>query len=247
MIKFFRKIRQNMIKENRASKYLLYAIGEIVLVVIGILIALSINNWNDSRKDNLREQTYYKTVINDLVNDTVLINKKIHDNVNKMNHNENLRKRIHSKHVTIDTIINIAQDEFFVENISIPDFNNNTFETLIASGDLSLLNTSIKGLLLSLDSEQKKITEEMTTLDKIYQDKLGRYSDRYPVPARAKENRTDIEKGIWLQIDKQDFLPRFINILDLGTFMCYDNLDKLEGLKTSTIEVLDSINKQIDL
>ena len=46
MIKFFRRIRQNMIKENRASKYMLYAIGEIVLVVIGILFALQINNWN---------------------------------------------------------------------------------------------------------------------------------------------------------------------------------------------------------
>lgn len=50
MIKFFRKIRQNMIKENKVSKYLLYAIGEIALVVIGILIALSINNKNEERK-----------------------------------------------------------------------------------------------------------------------------------------------------------------------------------------------------
>ena len=50
MIKFFRKIRQNMIKENKVSKYLLYAIGEIILVVIGILIALSINNWNEQMK-----------------------------------------------------------------------------------------------------------------------------------------------------------------------------------------------------
>ncbi|MGB6035012.1 MAG: DUF6090 family protein, partial [Cryomorphaceae bacterium] len=50
MIKFFRHIRQRMIKENRVSKYLLYAIGEIVLVVIGILIALQINNWNENRK-----------------------------------------------------------------------------------------------------------------------------------------------------------------------------------------------------
>ena len=50
MIKFFRKIRQHMITENKASKYFLYAIGEIILVVIGILIALSINNWNEQRK-----------------------------------------------------------------------------------------------------------------------------------------------------------------------------------------------------
>jgi hypothetical protein len=50
MIKFFRHIRQRMIKDNRISKYLLYAIGEIILVVIGILIALQINNWNEQRK-----------------------------------------------------------------------------------------------------------------------------------------------------------------------------------------------------
>jgi hypothetical protein len=54
MIKFFRKIRQNLLVENRfnkpaspAGRYLLYAIGEIILVVIGILIALQINNWNE--------------------------------------------------------------------------------------------------------------------------------------------------------------------------------------------------------
>ena len=49
MIKFFRKIRQKLLAENKFNKYLLYAIGEIVLVVIGILIALQINNWNEKR------------------------------------------------------------------------------------------------------------------------------------------------------------------------------------------------------
>lgn len=55
MLKFFRHIRQRMIKENRVSKYLLYAIGEIVLVVIGILIALQINIWNEERKERTLE------------------------------------------------------------------------------------------------------------------------------------------------------------------------------------------------
>lgn len=50
MFKFFRSIRQRMLSENKFSKYLLYALGEIILVVIGILIALRINNWNESRK-----------------------------------------------------------------------------------------------------------------------------------------------------------------------------------------------------
>ena len=50
MIKFFRKIRKSLLTENRFSKYLLYAIGEIILVIIGILFALQINNWNENNK-----------------------------------------------------------------------------------------------------------------------------------------------------------------------------------------------------
>jgi hypothetical protein len=52
MINFFRKIRQQLLTENKFSKYLIYAIGEIVLVVIGILIALQVNNWNEERKES---------------------------------------------------------------------------------------------------------------------------------------------------------------------------------------------------
>lgn len=52
MIKFFRKIRQKLLTENKFSKYLIYAIGEIILVVIGILIALQLNNWNTDKALN---------------------------------------------------------------------------------------------------------------------------------------------------------------------------------------------------
>lgn len=55
MIKFFRNIRQSLIKEGKTTNYLKYAIGEIVLVVIGILIALQINNWNTKRLEKIEE------------------------------------------------------------------------------------------------------------------------------------------------------------------------------------------------
>ncbi|MEN2281318.1 DUF6090 family protein [Algoriphagus sp. SE2] len=74
MIKFFRKIRQQMLTENKVSKYLVYAIGEIVLVVIGILIALQINNWNESRKSRVVEIELLKTIKTDL--DRTLIDLK---------------------------------------------------------------------------------------------------------------------------------------------------------------------------
>ncbi len=73
MITFFRRIRQRLLTQNKVSKYLLYAIGEIVLVVIGILIALQINNWNEDRKSkNGFEQTMLGLSA-DIRNDTTII------------------------------------------------------------------------------------------------------------------------------------------------------------------------------
>ena len=65
MIKFLRRIRQKLLAENKFSKYLIYAIGEIILVVIGILIALGINNWNDSQKQLKLENEYYCRLLED--------------------------------------------------------------------------------------------------------------------------------------------------------------------------------------
>ena len=69
MIRFFRNIRQKLAAENNVSKYLRYAIGEILLVVIGILIALQINNWNENRKDQQKLENIYALVVEDLKND----------------------------------------------------------------------------------------------------------------------------------------------------------------------------------
>ncbi len=76
MIKFFRRIRQRLLSENRFSKYLIYAIGEIILVVIGILIALQINNWNQNRLQVKEEQKILENLKIDFDN-----NKKLLDNV----------------------------------------------------------------------------------------------------------------------------------------------------------------------
>ncbi len=69
MIKFFRHIRKSLIEKNQMGKYFKYAIGEILLVVIGILIALQINNWNESRKANALEKNYYCLLLDDLNQD----------------------------------------------------------------------------------------------------------------------------------------------------------------------------------
>ena len=79
MIKFFRNIRRALLSGNKVRKYLLYAIGEIILVVIGILIAVTINSWNEGRKEVRKERELYSKLISDLDKELSLIEKAIED------------------------------------------------------------------------------------------------------------------------------------------------------------------------
>ena len=93
MIKFFRKVRQKLLSENRFSKYLVYAVGEILLVVIGIIIALQLNNWNENRKETNVELQLYSNLLADLISDSGNLENHIsmanaHDQLYSLIYNE---------------------------------------------------------------------------------------------------------------------------------------------------------------
>jgi hypothetical protein len=69
MIKFFRSIRQNLLAQGRITRYLTYAVGEIVLVVIGIFLALQLNNWNSARKEHSKEHSKEHALLAEMRND----------------------------------------------------------------------------------------------------------------------------------------------------------------------------------
>lgn len=73
MIKLFRKVRQQLLTDNKVRTYFIYAVGEIILVVIGILIALQINIWNENRKQENLKLTYISRLISDIKQDTLNI------------------------------------------------------------------------------------------------------------------------------------------------------------------------------
>jgi len=81
MIKFFRKIRQDLLSKGKTGKYFKYAFGEIILVVIGILIALQINNWNEQRKERNLEVLYIDRILDDLEEEETFIQSYIDYNI----------------------------------------------------------------------------------------------------------------------------------------------------------------------
>jgi len=86
MMKLFRKIRQKRLSENKFGKYLIYAVGEIVLVVLGILIALWINNWNEAKRDARIEAAFLENFRNDLKTDVQTLKDKIKSNSEGISH-----------------------------------------------------------------------------------------------------------------------------------------------------------------
>ena len=159
MIKFFRKIRQQLLTENKFSKYLLYAIGEIVLVVIGILIALQINNNNEIRKSREKELHYLNNIKSDL-----------QLNINEIQDYIDIRSR---RIVSANKVIEHFEgkpltdlDEFNRNIVNIYTWRkfyqiNNTFQELTNSGNLALIsNDSIKNTLLNLETLYKKLKYE---------------------------------------------------------------------------------------
>ena len=138
MIKFFRHIRQNLIMENKTSKYLQYAIGEIILVVIGILIALQINNWNEYRKERNREQTILKSLQTDFKTNIINVNNAYNNFLEAYEASANLLEII-----STDDIINGSEVEQLLDDIV-----NKTMSLDIITGSIDeMLNTGSINLI----------------------------------------------------------------------------------------------------
>ncbi|WP_411767117.1 DUF6090 family protein [Winogradskyella sp. A3E31] len=146
MIKFFRKIRQNTIKENRFSKYFLYAVGEIVLVVIGILIALQINNWNEQNKIDVLEIEALKEIASDLQYDVLSLEHDIALNLRGLKRISIIRDALNGDQAYNDSLA-----------IHFGGLDFNTTYTIKTSGFDNLRNLGFQ--IVSNDSLRKSITD----------------------------------------------------------------------------------------
>jgi len=173
MLKIFRNIRRKLLSENRSSNYTLYAIGEIFLVVVGILIALQINNWNESKQEDAITQKYYEGFISDLEKDKTLLDTLINVRKKQSASAKVLLGMIESKEYDLDEFYNHYYFLFPFYRF-IP--NSNTLEEVLNSSHLRFIkNENIKNRLLNLRSAYKSI---QLNEEHVYEDRaVYLYSD----------------------------------------------------------------------
>jgi hypothetical protein len=173
MIKFFSNTRQKLLIENksvwlgggRAGKYLIYAIGEIILVVIGILIALSINNGNENRKNQNLVSIYKSELVNDVLLDIVHSEFHLSHTQNENKIIDSIRTILNHPNANMETLNNIIQGSltFFkrdpwvmLATTEYPLVSDNTFQSLQSSGQITLLDHQLQEELVSFYGYTRK-------------------------------------------------------------------------------------------
>jgi len=164
MINFFRRIRKKLADDNKPLKYMRYAIGEILLVVVGILIALQINNWNEERKTNDIRQTYYQQILADINKEYAQeVIERLNKSIASFKTYREYAKNPNLK--PIEIINGLTKVEF---TFAIFNFNTKSIEALESTGDIRLMPKTIRDKLIDIKSGQELLFRQQIMNDQHY-------------------------------------------------------------------------------
>ena len=244
MIKFFRKIRQNLLKENKTGKYFKYAIGEIILVVIGILIALQINNWNEKRKKENLKIEYKTALINDYSRDTIQINARLLRNNLRIKRINSIGDSIVNGHFNnLESYYKLYNNDFVGIRVT-KVYNTNSFNLLISSGKIDLFDKDLRQELMELNRLQ---TFEKTVQDGnkgLLLDFMQNLGSKYPnFDDNLIKNTTN--KLLWKNVEVNDLPRDFVNYLQQEHYTISRYMELTENVLKQTELVLNILTSDI--
>ncbi len=174
MIRIFSTLRQKLLSEHKISKYVLYATGEILLVVIGILIALQINNWNEEKKDRAFEIRMLKEVHKALDNDIAYFNRMI-IRYNKLDSSvTRFIKLVHQKASFNDTLYRYGISRwYYLRTGNNYIYNRGPYEAIKSSGLDRISNDSLRNHLVNFyDFQFPRNKELLTWVNREYEEDI---------------------------------------------------------------------------
>lgn len=137
-------------ENSKTSRYFKYAIGEILLVVIGILIALQINTWNENRKLENKTQTYLRLLLEDFKQESVKINAYLKDSKKLISNYEAYEEKFNQSNMSFSEILRGLQT-ISIGGAVTPTYGINTIDVLKSTGHISLISVEIREKLIELN------------------------------------------------------------------------------------------------
>ncbi|SDH72036.1 hypothetical protein SAMN04489796_1045 [Winogradskyella thalassocola] len=198
MIKFFRKIRYNLMEKNKTGKYFKYAIGEIVLVVIGILIALSINNWNQKRIEKKQIRNIYIRIVQDLNNTA----SEIESDIKNMDIIYPLMQNILNGDIERDSLL--SSNDYFRK-----------YHFTLGSPDIQINETGMRLLESKIELDYELNTELTEALSKLYSEKLFELEVDAKFVGDNLERLTNhiVEEGVLVDYLVKNDRTKYVNMI----------------------------------
>ena len=166
MIKFLRKIRYNLMEQNKTGKYLKYALGEILLVMIGILLALQVNNWNNNKQETRELHNFLKNIRRNIQEDLVNIDEMKTRRISSIERSEKYTEFVHGEHdetTDYEEMVTISYQLFKDWTFK---SNNSGFEALKNSGFLrKLSSTNLENIINRYYYVVEEILEQERSLN----------------------------------------------------------------------------------
>lgn len=245
MIKFFRKIRFDLMSRNNSRRYLKYAIGEIALVVIGILIAIQINNWNEKLKLNSKTQDYYIQLLDDLNKDVIFARNTI-DKFN--NYLKNYKSYTNAYNNEILEPIQVYEQISKLHKTSTPlTFNSSTLESLQSSGDIGLIPSNIRNRLIDLSRQQSVTISRANWVADGKNDILQKLTPLLGSSTLPKRLANQPKMKAFLDIDKnlRELILVYEGIHIWKSVSEQESIDRLEAMIKEIDAIIKLINKEI--
>ena len=245
MIIFFRKIWQNVLSDGKTGKYLKYAFGEIILVVIGILIALQINNWNEDRKSEAKKQDFYVQLLDDLSSDNLSAQNTYQEFSNQQKeYNDYLASYEKEGLTPIKAYEQISK----LTLISTPPiFITNTIESLQNSGEIGLIPSIIRNKLMNLRHLQNLTIKRFEVTDagqrEIIQ-KLSSLLGATTLPKRL-ENQPELDEFLNIDENLRELILVYEGIHRWKSISQLETIDRLEAMQKEIDLIIELINKEI--
>lgn len=245
MIKFFRKIRQTLLSEGKTRAYVKYALGEVILVVIGILIALQINNWNNNNQQRKIEIKYLIEIKENLKNDLSDVEFNIDFNKSKSQSNRIILQFLNGKTKYVDSL------EFHFSNLMFTTrtlANMSAYESLKSRGLEIVTNDSLRLKITKLYEFDYYNTIDFETKD----DHVFQYQILIPEVTKALNIiefnvNSGLPAGSAVPINKELFMSNYSlkNALMVNYTLRQYMINSYMGLKEDIESVIEQIEKEL--
>lgn len=245
MIKFFRQIRYSLMEQNKTGRYFKYAVGEIILVVIGILLALQINNWNENKKNTVVEQKYLISMLEDFERNLERSEYVINEIEEILPALINLidQSSFESPTISVDSLNKAFST---INNMPFYSSTDRVYNNLIGSGDLKIIKNDELKTKLSMYYKilyilnQVQNTHELELVESFqpyildhmdFQAVYHRRVPDFPLPKPIEKNK------ILEVLNTREFR----NILTLKWTILTDILAQNRSLKKINLEIVDQL------